>query len=313
MGSNQVGNFPKQNGGRLKNYLTFEEYKLCYDNSILYPVEIRLYQPKNPLLQQYIECFYILTRKPGDKPTSYLTFPSIFTMACISIDSKTTVKGYNVDISHSPGTGLETHLVCNFGKPACIKYEGAANEITIYFKPLGINAFLEKDLAKYTGRHFTPFYPFDDYKSTMVRIFSLKNPDKRIQKLEAYWLSRFRGFHHPFLYPLLDEIMHESSPESLSSLAAKHRLSRAIIHNHFITHISTSPGRFKKVARFRTAIKKHIQKEIPGKLTSISYDAAYFDQSHMIKDFRLFTGYTPKAFFSRLSVTEGSPVNWLFL
>jgi AraC-like DNA-binding protein len=35
-----------------------------------------------------------------------------------------------------------------------------------------------------------------------------------------------------------------------------------------------------------------------GTLTDAAYQAGYFDQSHFIKDFRLFTGRTPKDFFS---------------
>jgi len=32
-------------------------------------------------------------------------------------------------------------------------------------------------------------------------------------------------------------------------------------------------------------------------LTALAYDFGYFDQSHFIKDFKLFTGKTPSGFF----------------
>jgi AraC-like DNA-binding protein len=43
-------------------------------------------------------------------------------------------------------------------------------------------------------------------------------------------------------------------------------------------------------------LKKLLNEEITS-LTDLAYENEYFDQAHFIKDFKEFTGLTPKEFF----------------
>ena len=63
---------------------------------------------------------------------------------------------------------VETNLVSDFNKPVYVQYEGKINEITIYFKPLAINAFLEQDLSHYNSSNFSEFSPFEDYRKDEI-------------------------------------------------------------------------------------------------------------------------------------------------
>ena len=58
-----------------------------------------------------------------------------------------------------------------------------------------------------------------------------------------------------------------------------------------------SPKHYSRVVRFQSAT----QHKAAGTrdLIEIAYDCGFNDQSHFIKDFRQFSGYTPKEYFWR--------------
>ncbi|WP_455960943.1 helix-turn-helix domain-containing protein [Bacteroides bouchesdurhonensis] len=63
----------------------------------------------------------------------------------------------------------------------------------------------------------------------------------------------------------------------------------------FIEYTGLNPKEFLKIARFRKTLHcLHTYSQI--RLNELSYDWRYCDKSHLIKDFKTFTGYTPKQY-----------------
>lgn len=234
-------------------------------------------------------------------------------MVCLNFKARSELKKNDMTVISCPDNPLETVLMCSFDKAGRVRYEGETDEIVIYFKPLGINAFLVKDLRYYLRPPQGYFAPFEDYQSRMIEIFSLANGRERILALEDYWLGKLKGFQHPFLHDVIDEMLNKNSSSSISGMAQKNGISRTTLNKHFDLHLCTMPSRFRKVARFRNAIKRHQKKSSHENLTDISCCTEYFDQSHMIKDFKALTTYTPKTFFPRITNLENGQINWVFL
>jgi AraC-like DNA-binding protein len=272
-----------------------------------------LYKPQSALLQDHIDCIYTLRRDAQDLPTRYASFPSMFAMVCVNADTKFEMQGTNLTFSHLPFPSLQTRLVCNYTHSSWIKYEGPADEIVIYFKPLGINAFLDRPLSDYGHAFFVDFSPFDDYRGAMTEIMALDGDRQRLAALEDYWTAKFRGFEHPFLHQVVSEMLADAGSFSIAEAAGRHHISRTTLTKHFTQHIGTTPSQFRKVIRFRNAMKRRRQAPAAENLTDISHGVEYFDQSHMVKDFKALTKYSPKAFFSRLSTLGDGEINWVFL
>ncbi|MDF3027499.1 MAG: hypothetical protein K0S23_1806 [Fluviicola sp.] len=270
---------------------------------------IKIFRPTNPLLKKYIECFYILEQTSEEKPATYFTFPSIYTIVTISEQSKTLESENKITVKSCPSNAIETNLVSDFNEPVLVKYEGRINEITTYFKPLGINGFINHDLSYYSEGTFPDFNPHDDYKDSMAAILSIKNRDERIGKIESYWISKLKPFEDPLLEEVLSEMMDSGNlNQSMTKLAHKTGRSRTTINKHFDRHICKTPSQFKKIIRFRAAVESHIENE-----AGLSYNLDYFDQSHMIRDFKKLTGFTPKAFFSKIARLENGEIKWIFV
>jgi AraC-like DNA-binding protein len=277
-------------------------------------MEIKLYNPQNQLLQKYIECFYTLKRSSSDETISYLGFPSVNTFVVICNEAEVTLQRENITIVYSQNSSPKSVLIVDFEKSGISQYVGETFEITIYFKPLGLNAFLDKNLIDYKKTSVSFFNPFDDFQKKMTEIFLIEDDRGKIEALENYWLSKLKGFEHLFLEKVLAEMMGENdSPATISDIAKRNKISRTTLNKHFDLHVGTSPNQFKKIARFRNAMKRFAAKTSAENLVDISYLADYFDQSHMVKDFKSLTGYSPKAFFSKLSRLENGQINWLFL
>jgi AraC-like DNA-binding protein len=47
-------------------------------------------------------------------------------------------------------------------------------------------------------------------------------------------------------------------------------------------------------------------------LTTLAYAVDFFDQSHMIRDFKAMTGFMPKEFFRNVTGRDGGSVAWIY-
>ncbi|MCD1116758.1 helix-turn-helix domain-containing protein [Chryseobacterium turcicum] len=274
-------------------------------------MKIKTYRPENLILKKYIECFYILEQTSEESSATYFTFPSIYTIVTISEKTETRVTKNKITIKYCQSSPIETNLVSNFNEPVLISYEGIINEITTYFKPLGINAFIPNDLRDYAEGSFPDFSPYEDYKETMAAILSMKDPDEKIRALELYWLSKFHPFEDILLTDILTEMLHANNiNQSMTKLSYTAGRSRTTINKHFDRHICKTPSQFKKIIRFRAAIQSRLDDKNG---IGLSYSLDYFDQSHMIRDFKKLTGFTPKVFFSKTTTLEKDLIKWMFI
>jgi len=277
-------------------------------------MEVNIYKPVSPLLQQYIGYFYTLDREEGDAPGTYLTFPGIYNIVSVYGNTVSEISDNLVSIRYEPNGILESRVVGKFSKAVCVKYEGPINEITTLFKPLAINAFLPSPLKDFAQGHFSFFNPYPDYLQTMGGIQTMPAIQDKLAALEAYWSSKYNGYIHPFLPAMLDEMGNEEIPErSITAMCSSYGVTRQTMHQHFERYLCKTPAEFRKILRFRKAVHSHPL--LPGeqKLTHLSVLANYFDQSHMIRDFKELTGHTPRSFFKSISRVGNGEINWLFL
>jgi len=277
-------------------------------------MDVKIHKPLSPLLQQHIECFYTLNRQDEQASDTYLTFPSIYNIISLYADTVTQASGNLLTIRSEPNSMLESRVVGKFSKAVCVKYEGQINEITTLFKPLAINAFLPSPLKDHTDGHFSFFNPYPDFLPAMQAIQSMPATTGKLAALEAYWLNKYHGFTHPFLPAILEEMNNEETAgRSFAEIGKRHGISRQTLHQHFERYLCKTPAEFRKIIRFRKAIHSHDLLLVEPRLTRLSLLANYFDQSHMIRDFKELTGHTPKSFFRSITRFGDGELNWLFL
>lgn len=90
----------------------------------------------------------------------------------------------------------------------------------------------------------------------------------------------------------LDLIEESKGQISVKALSATLRISARQLERKFTQHVGLSPKAFCRVKRFQQ-VKSLLENPRQPSWCDLAYSCGYYDQTHLIQEFRLFTGQTP--------------------
>lgn len=96
----------------------------------------------------------------------------------------------------------------------------------------------------------------------------------------------------------IELIKQQKGQITASTLSEKVSFTPKSLERKFSQFLGKSPKQFIKLVRFQETLKD-FSLNADRNITEYAYRNGYFDQAHFIKDFKTFSGYTPKAFFVR--------------
>ncbi|WP_316805516.1 helix-turn-helix domain-containing protein [Pedobacter nototheniae] len=275
-------------------------------------MQIQFYQTRNELLKPFLEGYYFLSKHKAEGDIEYLTFPNNFVNLSVYRNTQVELKNNEVVISENSELPFSSVLVSNYTIPVKAIYSGEITEITFHFKPLGLNAFLS-DLKPFPNGLLHHFNPYTDYQTVLSSVLNEDDVQLKINQIEGYWLSKLKGFRQILMENLISDLVKADENLSIGSLAVKYNTSRQNIHKLFNRYLGKSPADFRKIHRFReTLANRIISLKNEENLTALSYESLFYDQSHMVKEFKLLTGLSPKKFFENVKLKKGAG-NWLFM
>jgi AraC-like DNA-binding protein len=232
----------------------------------------------------------------------YYTFPNNYNILSVVQNAKVEFEDNKFVVSSTLEKNIIADLVCSYSKPIEVIYKQPINEITIYFKPLGILPFLNNPEI-FKQQVIENFNPFPDFKVEMKSIFEQPNRNSQIEQLENYWLSKFEKRD----LSLMEEIVSDIEENiKVQDIAEKYNLTRQYVNKLFLKFTGKPASEYRRIHRFRNAVSKHKKSK---NLTLLSYDSFFFDQSHFIKDFKKLTDINPISFFKAID-TENENI-WL--
>lgn len=89
-----------------------------------------------------------------------------------------------------------------------------------------------------------------------------------------------------------------NNENAIRYLTQHYNISERQLERRFKQHIGFNPKHYLQILRFEKAIE-YINSNRFRKLSDIAYELNYYDQTHFIKDFKEFSGYTPLAFYKQ--------------
>ena len=95
---------------------------------------------------------------------------------------------------------------------------------------------------------------------------------------------------------IINQIIHSGGLAPVNELAGKSFLSVRQFERNFKIFSGFSPKLYSRIIRFQRTTQQYGNNK--KTLTDIAYDCGYYDQSHFIHDFKQFSGYHPKQYFS---------------
>lgn len=266
---------------------------------------IQAYKPINPLLQEHIECYYFVSRSKNDPSFSYFTYPSVNNILSLTHGVIHKTSGNKVVIEKSSKSKFIAEFTKPFDTPLQIEYTSEISELTLYFKPCSAFNFIDPAYHDefYTNETFLSYIP--NLESVFKEILAEENETKKIEILENFFLNLFNEYPLPRVSKAI-QLLEENPEIKIDKLAEELEISRKTLNQLFKKYIFRSPSNYRKVLRFRNSLS--IKSD---DLTSLAYTLGFFDQSHMIREFKGITGNTPKNFFSNVQSVENNSIKWM--
>lgn len=110
----------------------------------------------------------------------------------------------------------------------------------------------------------------------------------------------FRNEYNPIDQTVAESIVRirdSSGTIKVKEIYSSLNVSKSKLEQHFNKQIGLSPKEFCKIEKINFFINTYKQ-NLSQNLTELTYKCGYYDQSHLIKDFRYFLDTSPKKFFA---------------
>jgi AraC-like DNA-binding protein len=134
-------------------------------------------------------------------------------------------------------------------------------------------------------------------KELEEKIMTAPDNNRRVEIVSAFFekklvKSKIRDYT---IHSAIKEAIHTKGLENVSMLAEKFNYSVRQFERKFKEYSGFNPKLYLRIIRFGNALKEYNNNN--KSLTEIAYKCGYYDQSHFIHDFKLFSGYYPKEYF----------------
>ena len=235
--------------------------------------------------------------KPSEPRSLQRLVPGINTAVIIQLGDPVDVRGADGDWQRRPVAFVEGH----FEKPFNLRFAGRFRLVGISFAPGRVHRFIRdsqaqinnrfvdlSDILGETGRFLAervhPIAAFEDiaavFDEFLLATAVVERSDER---------GLFRAVRLALQHPLT---------ASVKDLAEAADLSPRQLERRFQDTVGMAPQYFCRLARFDHFVKRwNIKPQL--RLAALAHECGYFDQSHLNRDFKWFTGETPTRYLRR--------------
>lgn len=176
-----------------------------------------------------------------------------------------------------------------------IKSCGSVKMLVVVFQPYGVKALLRRPMGEFYNYNI----PVSDIDDKPLEDLSKRLQDQQdfqmcVELIEQFFIKRLVGFDS-YNYKRLSlaiEAINTKIEIDSSKLADITCLSKKQFQRVFIDYIGATPKDFSRIVRFHRAL--YILQNNPSiSLSQLAFESGYYDQPHMVKEFKYFSGYTP--------------------
>ena len=255
----------------------------------------QVYTP-SPELRSFVKCFWTLEDDASETPLRQRVIPD----GCMEMifHYGDLYKQYFED-----GSSVIQPRCFIFGQiTSFIEIEpmGVSGIVSARFLPDGLSPFLDIMVSELEDKAVSLVDLFGEKgKLLEEKVLTATDNTKRIQLIEEFLLSLLADPKtiDTLTKACVDVIIHTQGQIGIEELAEKMQLHRRNIERKFTSAIGMSPKQLSKVVRLQATLKM-LQQQNFTSLTSLAYENGYYDQAHFIKDFKEFTGMSPKSFYA---------------
>jgi AraC-like DNA-binding protein len=254
----------------------------------------QIFEP-NSDLTEFVQCYWTLEGDRQHTPVKNTIVPD-GTMKLIF--------HYGDTYRHYAGNGESTvlpkcFLIGQLTRPYIVEPLGATGSFIVRFHPNGFLPFTTIPLKEMENKAVPLEKLFGNEGQKLGRkILSANGTKERIEIIEAFLTNRLTGRKNidTIIKSTVESIVNTKGQFSVNQLSQKSNVNRRQLTRKLSTATGLSPKQLSKTIRIQAALKKMVTAEVTS-LTDLAYESEYFDQAHFIKEFKEFTGLTPKEFY----------------
>lgn len=266
----------------------------------------RTYIPQPPL-SEFVELlwYYEADEPPHEKKQKERVLPTGTMEMVINLrdDALRVYDGRKPD----PFPNLSSSLICGAHSGFfLIDTAAKAHTIGVAFKPGGTLPFLGLPASELQDAHV----PLDalwgrnagDSRDRLLEANEAEMVETMFRVLEQDLLARLdcHMVHHPAVVFALEEFQNVPHERTISEVTAKTGLSPRRFIQLFEQEVGLTPKLFCRVRRFQVALRLCAGEE-QVRFGEIALACGYFDQAHLIRDFKAFSGLSPTAYLTNRS------------
>jgi len=249
-----------------------------------------------PELQQFVKCFWTLEDEGLLEPVKQRVVPD----GCMEMifHYGDLYKQYLED-----GSSIIQPRSFVFGqitKYLEIAPTGISGIVSARFLPEGLMPFMTIPVSSLEDKAIDIATVFGENGSNLEeRVIAATDNLQRIKLIEGFLLSRLEDPKtiDRITKSCVEVIFQSQGQLGMDELADKMNISRRNMERKFASAVGLSPKQLSRVVRLQATLKMLEQNQFSS-LTSAAYENGYYDQAHFIKDFKEFTGTSPKLFFA---------------
>jgi AraC-like DNA-binding protein len=259
--------------------------------------DIVKYPVQHPLLRQYIKFFWELhidhaqlDHKIIPQRNINLRFNLSETPHCVSINDK------KQQLENVYFLGLHDHY-----RNTNLIINGKVDVLGICFFPDGFYPFLKIPLSEYKNQLLgADEVGFKLAGNISERIKETHDVATRLNILEnelVLLLNNYIQIPENFRR-LFKSLRYVDSSIRFNEFCKQHNISIRKLERMFNKYIGISANTYSTLNRFHNSVYQILYNDY-SKLSDLAYDNGYFDQMHFNKEFKRFTGNTPKNFIQQ--------------
>ena len=186
-------------------------------------------------------------------------------------------------------------------EPYYIEPTGVVKTFAIKFYPYGFTNFSKISINELANKETTLALLFGKKTAGLLgqKIHEANSTDERTQIIEDFLIKGLtdKATIDSLVKRTVDMLFITKGSKPIKSILQNDLAKRRQLERNFIKQIGISPKQLGKVIRLQASLQMLLDQK-PATLTEIAYESEFYDQAHFTKDFKEFTGVTPKDFLS---------------
>ena len=252
-----------------------------------------------PSLSKYVECFWLL-----EGANSRATAPPerLLPDGCVEL-----ILNFGAQFQEHKETGLgelqpPRIVVGQMTHPVLVSSTGPVFLIGVRFLPGGSHPFFHIPPDELTNQ----IVSLSDIATALDREFSesvvdIPQPGAKISIIQSILIKRLnaRPDKGLSLQPAISRIVRSAGQTSIDTLSNDLGITGRQLERRFLNEVGLGPKLLCRIFRFQQVFRAVERSD--SNWAAIAADCGYYDQAHLIRDFRQFAGQTPAVLFEHFT------------